>query len=83
MLNRKSIITVLLVAALVVVVYLATSNRSQHGDPAKWMKQHGVVVARHKDVNGFCVDCHTKKLNQTKENFCNDCHKKSKVKLIK
>lgn len=83
MFNRKIIITFLLVVALIAVIYLSSTDRSQHGDPAKWMKEHGTVANRHPDLNKFCLACHRKKLKQTKDNFCNDCHKKSKVKLIK
>jgi cytochrome c553 len=82
LLNRKNIISVLIVIALIAVI-VASSNRTQHGDTAKWMKEHGVVAARHPDVNGFCVDCHQKKFKQTKENYCNKCHQQHKIKLIK
>jgi len=83
LLNRKNIITVLLVIAFFVVVYLATTNRSQHGDRSQWIKDHPAVVARHADLDKFCLDCHRKKFNHTKDNFCNACHRQSNVKLIK
>jgi len=83
LLNRKSAITVLLIIALFVVVFLSLYNRSQHGDPDKWIKEHGKVANRHADIDRFCIDCHTKKLKQTKENFCNNCHRESNVKLVK
>lgn len=83
MLNRKNIITGLLVIALGVVIFLSMYNRSQHGDPGQWMKEHGEVAARHADLNDFCLDCHNKKFRHTKENFCNKCHSQTNVKLVR
>lgn len=82
MLNRKNIISVLLILAVVAVFYF-WATRTEHGNPAQWIKNHGAVASRHEDINKFCVDCHTKKLKQTKDNFCNECHKRSNIKLIK
>ena len=83
MLNRKNIITFLLLAAFFVVVFLALTQRSQHGDRAQWIKDHGAVAARHSDLDRFCLECHGKKYNQTKDNFCNACHRVENVELIK
>ncbi|MHB9093907.1 MAG: hypothetical protein ACYC21_04490 [Eubacteriales bacterium] len=83
MINKKHIITVLLVLTLIVVVYFATASRFFHGgDRDKWIKDHGAVAARHADLSKFCLDCH-KKRNETKENFCNKCHQQYKIKLVK
>ena len=81
LINRKNIITILLVLALIVIIYFS-ANRTQHGDPVKWMKDHGTVTQRRGDPDRFCLDCHYKKFKQTKENFCNKCHRQSNVKLI-
>lgn len=83
MLNRKNIITILLLVGLVAVVYLSITDRSQHGDKEVWMKEHGTVANRHADLDKFCIKCHSEKLGQTKENFCNKCHQQRNVKLIK
>lgn len=82
MLNKKNIITILLVLALVAVVYFATSNRFFHGgNRDQWIKDHGAVAERHADLDKFCLDCHEKR-NETKENFCNRCHQQNNIKLI-
>lgn len=83
MLNKKNIITILLVLAVAAVFYFSTTNKFFHGgDRAKWIKDHGAVANRHADLNKFCLDCHGKR-GQTKENFCNKCHQQNKVKLVK
>ena len=83
MLNKKNMITVLLVLALAAVVYFATASRFFHGgDRDKWIKEHGVVANRHADLNKFCLDCHTKR-GETKEGFCNKCHQQYKIKSVK
>lgn len=83
MINKKNSITIILVIALFAVVYLSIKDRSQHGDPVKWNKEHGVIAQRHADLDKFCLDCHSKKFGHTKENFCNSCHKQANVELVK
>lgn len=82
MLNKKHIITVVLIAAFLAVIYLS-SNRTQHGDQAKWLKEHGEITERRGDPDEFCLDCHNKKFGQTKENFCNSCHSRNGIEPVK
>lgn len=83
MFNRKTLITGLLIVALIAIVYFSTTNRSQHGDGAKWIVEHGAVANRHPDLDKFCLGCHKEKLGQNKNNFCNKCHQESNIKLVK
>lgn len=73
MLNRKNIITVLLLVALVLVVYFSM-NRTQHGDKTEWMGKHAEIVNRRGNPDRFCLECHTEKRGETNENFCQKCH---------
>ncbi|WP_418790405.1 hypothetical protein [Phosphitispora sp. TUW77] len=73
MINRRNFITILLAVAFVVIVYFSV-NRTQHGNPDLWIKEHGEVTERRGDPDRFCLDCHNKKFGHTKENFCNKCH---------
>ena len=82
MINRKNLITILLAAALVFVIYFDI-NRTQHGNPEEWMKEHGVITERRGDPERFCLDCHSKKFSHTKENFCNKCHIPNNVEPVK
>lgn len=81
--NRKHIMTGVLLLALVVVIYLAMTEKRIHPPREQWIKDHKITVQRNKSPEKFCYDCHKKKFGQTKENFCNDCHKKSGVPLMK
>lgn len=77
----KRIINLLLVLGFIFVIYHSV-NRTQHGDPAQWIKEHGAVVNRRGNPDEFCIKCHTKEQGQTKENFCNGCHSKYNVKAV-
>lgn len=80
---RKHIITAVILIALIVVVYLAMTEKRIHPPREQWIKEHKVTVERNGSPEKFCYDCHQKRFGQTKENFCNDCHKKSNVPLMK
>ncbi len=55
-----------------------------HKDKAKWYKEHGTVAASNPANTGkFCLDCHTKTREETRDKYCNECHKKNNVPLIK
>jgi len=83
LLNRKNIITVVLVIAFIAVIVLAATNRSRHGDPKEWEKKHAEVAQQHAgQLDEFCLDCHNKEFNHTRENFCNQCHRARKVKPV-
>ena len=81
MLNRKNLIPILLVVALVFIIY-TYMTRTQHGNPDKWMNEHGIITERRGDPEKFCLDCHNKKFGHTKENFCNKCHKQNNIKPV-
>lgn len=79
--SKKHIVTILLVIGLAFVIY-SSATRTQHGDPAEWMKKHGEVVNRRGNADKFCLKCHSK-YGQTKDNFCNACHAKNNISSVK
>lgn len=72
-LNRKNMITVLLIIGLLLVVYFSVT-RTQHGDKTEWLKKHGTIAERRANPGKFCIECHTEERGQTQENYCNKCH---------
>ena len=81
--NKKHLISALLVLAVIATFVLYFTNRRWH--PDNWITEHKVVYNRLKSGNleyKNCLKCHEELRKQNKANFCNKCHKENGVKLV-
>lgn len=81
---KKHLVSVLIALGIIAVFYASFANGgNRHGDRETWVNErHAVQVrSRQADADDFCLKCHAKMRNESKQQtlngFCNKCHSAS------